>query len=205
MPANLSHAEALQRLRIMRAMSYSKMLVGRTVERRHDGKEEIAAIDMALDALAAPPQDVAIDWPDPFLTADEFEAAYAQRSKMTVAELRALGRVVRPCHCGEAKCIGWAMLGGDALVDYDARFPAQIEPGWRTMESAPKDGTRILACAKSSRGKWLTSVIQWEIMLTPEEGDTADWVGWRWHAGNGTPLPTHWMPLPPSPTTETLK
>lgn len=41
------------------------------------------------------------------LTAEEFEAGYAARSKRTVEELRAIGRVVKPCECGDDGCQGW--------------------------------------------------------------------------------------------------
>ena len=48
------------------------------------------------------------------VTAEEFEAAYAARSGITVAELRAAGRVVAVCRCGQATCQGWASVPGDA-------------------------------------------------------------------------------------------
>lgn len=41
------------------------------------------------------------------LTAEQFEQAYAERSGRTVESLRAAGRVVRPCDCGENICEGW--------------------------------------------------------------------------------------------------
>jgi hypothetical protein len=37
----------------------------------------------------------------------EFEERYARRSKMSVDELRALGRRVYPCHCDDETCEGW--------------------------------------------------------------------------------------------------
>ncbi|MRH86024.1 hypothetical protein GFY24_00840 [Nocardia sp. SYP-A9097] len=40
-------------------------------------------------------------------SADEFERAYAARSGITVAALRAHGRIVRPCECGDVLCEGW--------------------------------------------------------------------------------------------------
>lgn len=40
-------------------------------------------------------------------SADEFEQGYAERSRLTVAELRAMGRTVAPCGCGEPDCPGW--------------------------------------------------------------------------------------------------
>ena len=46
------------------------------------------------------------------MTAEEFEVAYAARSGVTVAELRAAGRVVVPCQCGQVTCQGWQSVNG---------------------------------------------------------------------------------------------
>jgi hypothetical protein len=43
------------------------------------------------------------------MTADEFEAGYAARSGVTVAELHRWGRYAEPCACGEPCCQGWVM------------------------------------------------------------------------------------------------
>lgn len=43
------------------------------------------------------------------MTRDEFERAYAERSKVSVDELRELGGEVVPCECGESGCCGWWM------------------------------------------------------------------------------------------------
>lgn len=53
------------------------------------------------------------------LTAEEFEREYAERSRLSVEELRALGRVVRPCSCGEAGCEGWQMISQEAAAEID--------------------------------------------------------------------------------------
>jgi hypothetical protein len=53
------------------------------------------------------------------VTADEFERAYAERSGVTVGELRALGRVVRPCDCGEEGCDGWQSVSQGAAAAID--------------------------------------------------------------------------------------
>jgi hypothetical protein len=47
------------------------------------------------------------------MTREEFEAAYAQRSGITVEALRAIGRVVRPCSCGADECEGWQSVRVD--------------------------------------------------------------------------------------------
>lgn len=43
------------------------------------------------------------------MTADEFEAAYAARSGVTVEQLHGWGRHAEPCDCGDETCEGWAM------------------------------------------------------------------------------------------------
>ncbi len=53
------------------------------------------------------------------MTADEFEAGYAARAGITVDALRALGRVVRPCHCGEDGCEGWQSLSQENAAEWD--------------------------------------------------------------------------------------
>jgi hypothetical protein len=43
------------------------------------------------------------------MTAAEFEAGYAARSGITVAQLHALGLYAERCDCGDETCEGWAM------------------------------------------------------------------------------------------------
>lgn len=43
------------------------------------------------------------------MTADEFEAAYAARSGVTVEFLHQHGRYAEPCECRAHVCEGWAM------------------------------------------------------------------------------------------------
>lgn len=59
------------------------------------------------------------------MTADEFEAAYAARSGLTVEKLRALGRIVAPCNCGDQGCDGWQSTT-QARVDDEARYRVAI-------------------------------------------------------------------------------
>jgi hypothetical protein len=54
-----------------------------------------------------------------------FERAYAERSGVSVEELRALGRVIVPCACGDALCEGWQSVNRrsvlqDAFLHADA-------------------------------------------------------------------------------------
>lgn len=63
--------------------------------------------------------------------------------------------------------------------------------GWHPIETAPKDGTEILAYAH--KGRDFFGVAQW--------AEKADWnprsvAGWFWPYAI---RPTHWMPLPASP------
>src|SRR5690606_22522039 len=63
---------------------------------------------------------------------------------------------------------------------------------WMPIESAPKDGTLILAYQESSGG---TGVVSWA--NSPGDGV------WLIDAyGAGWMYPTHWMPLPQPPKTE---
>jgi hypothetical protein len=51
------------------------------------------------------------------VTKDEFERGYAERSSMTVEELRQ-HMVPKPCACGDATCLGWRM----ASIEHDSRI-----------------------------------------------------------------------------------
>ena len=51
------------------------------------------------------------------ITAEEFERQYAERSGVTVDWLRALGRIVAPCDCGEEGYEGWQSTTADRLAD----------------------------------------------------------------------------------------
>ena len=66
---------------------------------------------------------------------------------------------------------------------------------WRTIETAPKDGSQILVVL----GREM-SVVEWDAAAT----EWNDGVGWRdmgdmgWGGMTGAE-PTHWMPLPDPP------
>lgn len=71
----------------------------------------------------------------PALTAAEFERAYAERSEVTVEWLRAQGRVVRRCKCGDEMCEGWQSISQEDVDRDEAiwragryRAPDWIEP-----------------------------------------------------------------------------
>lgn len=63
------------------------------------------------------------------MTAEEFEAAYAARSGVTVTWLHQHGRWAERCDCGEPECEGWAMghQWEDALTE--AQTPKPPPPG----------------------------------------------------------------------------
>lgn len=70
------------------------------------------------------------------------------------------------------------------------RAPAWIADWWKSIATAPKDGTEILVAAAGN--SWF--VVFWD----DKPGDTHCWQtpdGVRYH----NDLPTHWMPLPPQP------
>lgn len=82
--------------------------------------------------LAQDPPSLAIARPGPAaVTAEEFEAAYAARSGVTVEFLHSAGRYAELCSCGEDGCEGWAIghQQEDALPGaMKRREPARI-PG----------------------------------------------------------------------------
>lgn len=60
--------------------------------------------------------------------------------------------------------------------------------GWQSIETAPRDGTEIIAYFGMTNPKYAESV-RWS------HGQ------WAWAQDGDYPLdgPTHWMPLPPPP------
>lgn len=68
---------------------------------------------------------------------------------------------------------------------------------WKTMETAPKDGTELLV----TDGRHNFAVVRWY-----QSSDVVDVAGWYisdWHNDpiwlRGNPYMTHWMPLPEAP------
>lgn len=52
-------------------------------------------------------------------TAEEFEQQYAERSGITVEQLRSMGRIVAPCDCAEDICEGWRSTTAERLAEED--------------------------------------------------------------------------------------
>lgn len=64
-----------------------------------------------------------------------------------------------------------------------------VVPEWLAIESAPKDGTRIL----------VSSPVDGVMSTSFENGC---WQNMPWRASQIASLPTHWQPLPPPPAGE---
>lgn len=97
---------------------------------------------------------------------------------------------------------------GDTVVAYqrlcrEALAAIQSQPdvvvgGWQPIETAPKDGTRVLLylAAPWSRlelARWYQPWGNWQT-----DGDEPDQFRDE-YCGIGSQLPTHWQPLPPPP------
>ena len=64
---------------------------------------------------------------------------------------------------------------------------------WKPIETAPKDGTQILAHARDAYGINYYSVAEWATAMDYNPRSVA---GWFWAYAI---RPTHWMPLPEPP------
>jgi hypothetical protein len=53
------------------------------------------------------------------IPAEQFEREYAERCGKTVEELRATGRVVRPCECDYENCEGWQSVSQEIAAEID--------------------------------------------------------------------------------------
>lgn len=50
------------------------------------------------------------------ITADEFEARHAEQRGVSIAELRAEGRLVKPCDCDYVGCEGWQWVSREQAL-----------------------------------------------------------------------------------------
>lgn len=118
------------------------------------------------------------------------------------AEVALLKRLEWSGHRGKCPvCLGWEVVKGagecsgvhtkDCELDRLLRA-SPAETGWRPIESAPKDGTRILL-SNGHIGRWA----KWKTSKSPR------WVMERRSNNDQWPdqNPTHWMPLPAPPST----
>ena len=81
---------------------------------------------------------------------------------------------------------------------------------WKSIETAPKNGRTLLLGYFNSAGKWRTTRGQWMSQdYIDEYAEDPDFMSPGWYEttiedddGKCWPInPTHWMPLPPPPTT----
>ncbi|MDW9726351.1 hypothetical protein GOB91_29325 [Sinorhizobium meliloti] len=75
---------------------------------------------------------------------------------------------------------------------------AERQRAWQPIETAPKDGTTILAFCQDGEGDDAEPMRQAVLKWDGNAGDSGLWVGYyrglRYHGD-----PTHWQPLPPKP------
>ena len=95
------------------------------------------------------------------------------------------------------------LIHGDHHLCKRAKFPtpapAGQDGGWRTIETAPKDGTLILGWDnKIMRGKGAACVMGW---FRNETTQKHEWMNF-WNAYR-VDVPCWWQPLPPPPAQET--
>ncbi len=76
-------------------------------------------------------------------------------------------------------------------LPFDGLIPDCPTQGWQPIESAPKDGTRVLGFV----GRWV--IVRWAVRFSEHYGDTSG--GWYDGEIDGRAFPTHWMPLPAPP------
>lgn len=68
---------------------------------------------------------------------------------------------------------------------------------WQPINTAPKDGTRILVCC-FDMNNWEFDVSSWTTEeYEDDEGNIDEYTGWLPMVGVSGP--THWMPLPEPP------
>jgi hypothetical protein len=70
---------------------------------------------------------------------------------------------------------------------------------WQPIETAPRDGTRfaVLIPKPSRRTAWTLGICHWEHGMIEPRFIFDNW--------STSPQPTHWMPLPPPPTTDAME
>lgn len=96
-----------------------------------------------------------------------------------------------------------------------ARLKETALTGWNPIETAPKDGTMVLLYCGEGCGTMLARWIAPCNFLNESEyrGDLGDWEDEDWFFADfveggrvsNDGVPTHWMPLPKKPRTETAQ
>lgn len=79
--------------------------------------------------------------------AGSFERGYAERSGLTVQRLRSLGRVVRPCRCGDESCEGLVSVSRANSLDEDGApwriywpVPWRVRDWWHSLALPAGEG-----------------------------------------------------------------
>lgn len=99
--------------------------------------------------------------------------------------------VLKATGCSEEQAF---KAGDDCFRYWSALLPAPEAPGWQKIETAPKDGTKILTYASDSG----IAVSNYEFEMLDE---LTPCVTWRDDGAS----PTHWMPLPPAPSAPSVE
>ena len=89
-------------------------------------------------------------------------------------------------------------IGPVYCVEHRRSPPPAVEGGWREIETAPKDGTRIILCWKAFSG--VSEHVELGKWKSPNGDFVGGWCNTYGHAFNGTP--DYYMPLPTPPAGE---
>jgi hypothetical protein len=105
-------------------------------------------------------------------------------------------------------------VGGDGEYETDTRHEMRaaltavlplLQQDWQPIETAPKDGTEILACRMHEDCLVVMGVTSWGICRSRPDGYIAGDGLPIWRAYDPSflfPTPTFWMPLPEPPKTK---
>ena len=95
----------------------------------------------------------------------------------------------------------WRQWSAEFALSKADQIISSLQDRWRPIETAPKDGTRVLL-AEPFEGGFEMSVGWWRSYIN--DSDDAGWMDGtvqNWAYEENTILqPTHWMPLPPIPS-----
>lgn len=79
----------------------------------------------------------------------------------------------------------------------------EVGGGWRPIETAPRDGSRILVTGQREDGTWWTHAVHWGDDGGGPDEDGEEFWNWCVFVGdpcNWQPGASHWRPLPEPPT-----
>ena len=117
-----------------------------------------------------------------------------QRLRELLADLRADDPRPRFAGALEIRCANFLREHGPALLARIAELEAERE--WRPIESAPKDGTRVLIYTCRGNPSTYEGVLIAEYVQTDDNGDR--W--WELDEGGRAMNPAGWKPLPEPPS-----